>query len=73
MISVMLQGWSILCPAWRKLEIQFQTGKSHNAGYQASKADWLDQVDGEWNKYLYKTALSGLGEEGCAKNIHSSK
>ena len=37
-----------------KTGVQFQAGKTGN---HSSKVDWLNQVEGEWNRFMYKTAL----------------
>jgi hypothetical protein len=40
-----------------KTGVQFQAGKTQNAGNQSSKVDWLNQVEGEWNRIMYERAL----------------
>jgi hypothetical protein len=40
-----------------KTGIQLQARKAQNAGNQSSKIDLLNQVEGERNRILYKTAL----------------
>lgn len=62
MISAMLQGWSILSNQ-EKTRVHFHVGNAQSAGHQASRIDCLSQVDGEWNKYLYKTALDWMKKE----------
>ena len=40
-----------------KTGVQFQAGKTRNAGNHSSKVDWLNQVDDEWNRIMYKSTL----------------
>jgi len=37
--------------------VQYKAGKAQKAGNQPPKVDWLNQVDDEWNRIMYKSTL----------------
>ena len=47
----------------KKDGVQYQAGETQAVGNQPSKVAWLNQVEGDWNRMLYKTALDWSQKE----------
>lgn len=58
-IMAMLLNWILLCPLERRMEFNTKLERRN----QPSKVAWLNQLEGDWNKMLYKTALDWSQKE----------